>query len=97
QYDRSEWEHFQQHRNGKRRKPIPLFVKLAGIAATLVVVVYASVRVLPLLDRADDVGEQIPSEVPRPHPRPDQGKEQADSLTVDSLVKPTEEQTREST
>ncbi|MEC3881398.1 hypothetical protein [Parapedobacter sp. 10938] len=94
-YDRSEWEHFQQHRNGKRRKPVPLFVKLAGIAVALVVVVYASVRVLPLLDRTDDAGKHTPSEVP--HPRPDEGKEQADSLTVDSLVTPTEGQTREST
>lgn len=91
-YDRSEWEHFQQHRNGKRRKPIPLFVKLAGIAAMIIVMVYASVRVLPLLDRTDDDVKHTTSEVYRP--RFDNGKEEhVDSPTVDSLVQPVEEET----
>src|SRR5690606_39963833 len=84
-YDRSEWEHFQRQRNKRRRKPIPLFVKLAGIAASLFLMVYASVRILPLLDFTDDAGKHIPSEVTSPQKEPEQ--ENPDSLVVDSIAK----------
>ncbi|HWK56281.1 MAG TPA: hypothetical protein VNQ80_03015 [Parapedobacter sp.] len=94
-YDRSEWEHFQRQRNKRRRKPIPLFVKLAGIAASLFLMVYASVRILPLLDFTDDAGKHIPSEVTSPQKEPEQ--ENPDSLVVDSIAKSIEEEQTQET
>lgn len=93
-YDRSEWEYFKQHRNKKHKKPVPLFVKLAGIAAALVVVVYASVQVLPLFDRSDVAGKHILKD--RQPTQPHMGNEQADSQSVDSVIKPVNEETPES-
>ncbi len=49
-YDHREWRLFQRYRRRKQRKPLPLFVKLAGIAASLVLMVYASVKLVTLLD-----------------------------------------------
>lgn len=77
-YDRSEWENFQQQRNKTRRKRVPLFVKLAGIAASLFLVVYGSVRILPLLDHAENDRKHEPTAVPH--------QSKPDSLNVDSLA-----------
>lgn len=85
-YNRSEWEYFKQHRNERRKKPVPLFVKLAGIAAALVVVVYASVHVLPLLDRSEEAGKQSVKDSLRTPS--DLGNEQAVSQAVDSITEP---------
>lgn len=83
-YDRSEWEHFQQRRKNRHRKPIPLFIKLAGVAASLFLMVYASVRFLPFSEADDAVNKTIPKEVPRPLAEEEQ--EAVDTLTADSIV-----------
>ncbi|MFB2120008.1 hypothetical protein [Parapedobacter sp. 2B3] len=88
-YDRSEWEHFQQRRKKKCRKPVPLFVKLAGIAASLFLMVYASVRILPLLNLVEDHRKHVPTEVPQQREGPKEKEQgQPDSLAADSLVQP---------
>jgi len=58
-YDPREWEYFQRKR--KRRNPVPLFVKLAGVAASLFLLVYASVKFLPSLDTTDKKTEDTMS------------------------------------
>ncbi len=60
-YDHREWSRFQRQRQGKRRGPIPLFLKLSGIAASLFLMVYASVKLLPLLDGLDKSGREVPN------------------------------------
>ncbi|WP_436833573.1 hypothetical protein [Parapedobacter sp. DT-150] len=78
-YDHREWEHFQRHRNAKRRKPVPLFVKLAGIAASLFLMVYASVRFLPFFERVGQNEQAIPVQ----HPP---SSDSRDSTTKDTAV-----------
>lgn len=85
-YDPSEWAYFKKYRRRKCKKPIPLFVRLAGIAAALVVVVYASVQVLPLLDRSDEAGERSVKDSLRTPS--DLRKEQAVPPAVDSITEP---------
>lgn len=82
-YDHSEWEHFQRQRRKKRRRGIPLFVKLAGIAASLFLMVYASVKFLPLLERADRTKEPVLKQAPWPVGDAD-GKKK-DSIVIDSM------------
>ena len=91
-YDRAEWEHFQQQRHARRRKPIPLVVKLAGIAASLFLMVYASVQVLPLLNNGDDAGKRAPSEAPH-LPKDGNRLLRPDSLDVDSATQAVEQDT----
>ncbi len=83
-YDRREWELFQRQRKNKRRKPIPLFVKLAGIAASLFLMVYASVKLLPFFERSDGREKTVPREAP--HPQKDTAPESIDSLNLDSAA-----------
>ncbi|GGG87659.1 hypothetical protein GCM10007415_21870 [Parapedobacter pyrenivorans] len=63
-YDHGEWKRFQRQRKNRQRKPIPLFIKLAGVAASLFLMVYASVRFLPFFDRKDEIGGKVPKAVP---------------------------------
>ena len=83
-YDHTEWEQFQRLRKSKQRKPVPLFIKLAGVAASLVLMAYASVRLLPFFDGLYETGGKASKE--RPYRL--EGKEQQakDTLTVDSLA-----------
>lgn len=83
-YDRSEWEHFQRQRKNKRRRPIPLFVKLTGIAASLFLIAYASVKYLPFFETRDDADKTIPKEAS--HPLKGKVPKYPDSLTVDSVA-----------
>lgn len=83
-YDRREWEHFQRHRKSRHRKSIPLFVKLAGIAASLFLMVYASVRFLPFFEGADEAGKNVPKIAP--HPSKETEQQNLDTLTVDSIT-----------
>src|SRR3546814_412501 len=92
-YDRSEWEHFQ--RPNKRRNTVPLFVKLAGIAASLFLMVYAAVLVLPILDRPDDTGKDIQKEVPRSLGKTEQSP--IDTLAVDTVTQGIVPSTQETT
>ncbi len=83
-YDRSEWERFQRQRKNKHRNPVPLFVKLAGIAASLFLMVYASVRFLPFFEGDDDAGKPMPKVMPH---LPKENKQEApDTLAVDSMM-----------
>ncbi|WP_143053845.1 hypothetical protein [Parapedobacter koreensis] len=67
-YDHREWKNFQRHRRRKQRKPIPLVVKLTGIAASLFLMVYASVRFLPFFDEpAVETVKQVPGPNPIPN------------------------------
>src|SRR3546814_4564967 len=92
-YERSKWEHFQ--RQNKRRNTVPLFVKLAGIAASLFLMVYAAVRVLPMLDRPDDTGKDIQKEVPRSLGKTEQSP--IDTLAVDTVTQGIVPSTQETT
>ncbi|MBK1439836.1 hypothetical protein JHJ32_07565 [Parapedobacter sp. ISTM3] len=82
-YDHREWERFQRHRKKKQRKPLPLFVKLAGIAASLFLMVYASVKYLPLLDGTDRKETPVPRQTPK-LPADINGQRE-DSITIDSI------------
>ncbi len=83
-YDRREWEHFQQQRKNKDRKSIPLAVKLGGIAASLFLMVYASVRFLPLFEGIDGAGKNIPKEIS--YPSKEKQQQGNDTLTLDSIT-----------
>ncbi|SKB28675.1 hypothetical protein SAMN05660226_00410 [Parapedobacter luteus] len=81
-YDHREWAHFQRYRK-KQRKSIPRFVKLAGIAASLFLMVYASVKYLPLLDGIDN--RKTPVQKQAPDLMEDAGQYKRDSVIVDSI------------
>lgn len=59
-YDPKEWEYFQQQRKAKikKRKFIPLWVKLTGIAACISFMVYAAVRILPFFNEIHKSGNK---------------------------------------
>ena len=80
-YNPEEWKHFQRHRKKKQRRPIPLFVKLAGIAASLFLVVYASMKYLPLLEGIDKTKNPMPKQAPKPVGE----VERKDSIRIDSV------------
>ena len=81
-YDRREWEHFRRQRKSTHRKPVPLFVKLAGIAASLFLMVYASVRFLPFFE-----GDDEPNALKEaPPPSSETAQQNRDTLTVDSIT-----------
>lgn len=82
-YDHREWEHFQKRRDRKRRNPIPLFIKLAGVAASLFLVVYASVRFIPFFERIDEKGEKVLKRAASPTEKTEQPGE--DTLIVDTV------------
>lgn len=85
-YNHGEWKRFERYRKKNKRKPIPLFLKLAGIAASLFVMVYASVKYLPLIvmDGQQEVPEvRPPGETPAPEADTDSIK--VDTAFIDPL------------
>lgn len=83
-YDRREWKNFQRQRVRNRHRPIALFLKLSGIAASLFLVVYASVKYLPFFDTAEDSIPTVPTETLNPE-RPNV-PQTLDTGTVDLIV-----------
>lgn len=66
-YDHKEWKNFKRQRKGKQSKPTSsLFVKLAGIAASLFLMVYAAVKILPLLDDHDQTNGNAAKQATKP-------------------------------
>lgn len=81
-YDHREWIHFQQRRKQRQRKTVPLFVKLAGIAASLFLMVYASVKLLPLISQDEVLRPAKPALTLQRPPNPVDPKQDL----IDSIV-----------
>lgn len=84
-YHPREWEHFQRQRKGRKRKPIPLFIKLAGIAASMCLIVYASVKIIPFLDRSPKTDTMVKKQIQNPSPNKNEPQAK-DTLALDSSV-----------
>lgn len=61
-YDDKEWRKFQEYRQVKPKKTIPLYIKLAGIAVSLILVVYASVKISTFLNSTKQTEQSTPNE-----------------------------------
>lgn len=88
-YDHREWKNFQRLRKRKQRKPIPLVVKLAGIAASLFLMVYASVRFLPFFEEANETTGQASDSRPVPE-RPTPLQEMEPGEEVSPIAEPSQ-------
>lgn len=84
-YDRREWEHFQQQRKSKKRHPIPLFIKLIGAAASLCLVVYASVKIGSFFERKQTTETKVIQQIPHP-PSNKEERQTKDTLILDSNI-----------